>query len=216
MKLAYCPIGNGAETAPFDRIFTSSVDASESLENVDAVVFWGGTDIHPSLYGQGLHLQSQARYSGPSERDKFEWKLMKWCKVNNVPMIGVCRGAQMMCAFAGGKLIQHIQGHGITHQIVTDTGELMNTTSAHHQMMYPWDVPHELLAWTPHKRSHSYEDGTGMDVKEAHNYPEPEIVYFPEINGLAIQGHPEWATSSRFADYCNELILSKLFSDITV
>jgi len=211
MKLGYCPIGNGTSIAPFDKVFSKQQDISVSFAGVDAVVFWGGTDIAPTLYGHDFHPYSQATRQGLSSRDNFEWNAMKYCKVNNIPMIGVCRGAQMLCAFAGGYLIQHAAGHGSNHRMVTHTGVVMNTTSCHHQMMYPFNIPHEMLAWSSDKMSTIYEGEAGEDISDRMvGRPEPEIVYFPTIRGLAIQGHPEWAVDTPFSAYCNDLIESRL------
>lgn len=212
--LGFCPQGNGDSIAPFDDVFPRWQDISKSLDGVDAVVFWGGTDVHSSIYKQPPHPMNQVALAKEvPKRDAFELKAMKWCVVNDIPMIGVCRGAQLMCAFAGGSLIQHVDGHHQNHKIVTEDGEVMDTTSCHHQMMYLEKVEHELLAWTPHQRSHMYEDGYGTLLREkVLNMKEPEVVYFPTIRGLAIQGHPEWAVGSRFAEYCNELVEQKLFA----
>ena len=47
--LGYCPVGHGA--SPFDEVFKLKQDVSTvGLEGVDAVVFWGGTYIHPALF----------------------------------------------------------------------------------------------------------------------------------------------------------------------
>jgi putative glutamine amidotransferase len=208
MKLGYCPIGNGESIAPFNEIFNSKQDIHESLEGVDAVVFWGGTDIHPSLYGESLNSHNQASNKGPSHRDLFEWKAMNYCKANKIPMIGVCRGAQLMTAFVGGKLIQHINGHHSEHQMITNDGEIIRTTSCHHQMMYPFDVEHVMLASSLNDRSTIYLDGDNKSINSMYSdgFVEPEVVYYPQVRGLAIQGHPEWAVSSPFAAYCNKLI----------
>lgn len=216
MKLGYCPIGNGSSIAPFDDIFSHKQDVSVSLEGVDAVVFWGGTDIHPSLYKQKAHSKSQVRgVDKPSDRDIFEWGVMKYCKLNDIPMIGVCRGAQLMCAFAGGKLIQHVDGHHNYHDIITNDGVIVNTTSCHHQMMYPFDVPHVMLASSKICESSIYEGEDDEQLLTMFARDEPEVVYFPKINGLAIQGHPEWVgNDDEFAVYCNELVLEYLFKDI--
>jgi len=219
LVLGYCPQGNGSSVAPFDRVYRSHVNIAETVKGVDAVIFWGGTDIHPSLYGQSAHVRSQAHGAYPSQRDLFEWNAMKYCKVNNIPMIGVCRGAQLMCAFAGGKLIQHVEGHvGGTggHLISSKDREkgpsTFRTTSCHHQMMYPFDIAHDMLAWSTAHESDRYEDDKG--AVDMTGKVEPEIVFFPEIRGLAIQGHPEWSVQSSFADYCNELV-EELFINVT-
>tara|TARA_R110000868_G_scaffold73832_2_gene213716 strand:+ start:114 stop:788 length:675 start_codon:yes stop_codon:yes gene_type:complete len=221
LVLGYCPIGNGASIAPFDMVFKEKKDISSSISGVDAVVFWGGTDISPSFYNQAPHKYSQAgNQQVLSYRDSFEYQAMKFCLVNDIPMIGVCRGAQLLCAFAGGKLIQHCDGHvGRTgHQIdfIDEDGgvDSVYATSCHHQMMYPFDVPHEMLAWSSTKQSTFYEDDKGdVDMK---GKVEPEIVYFPDVKGLAIQGHPEWAVGTRFADYCNTLVSRLFFQPVEI
>jgi len=206
LKLGFCPIGNADSIAPFDRVFAEKQNIStHGFGGVDAVVFWGGTDISPSYYKEPPHLRTQ-QTEVPSSRDVFEWKAMNYCKTHNIPMIGVCRGAQLMCVFAGGKLVQHVNGHHSPHIIQTSDGELMTATSDHHQMLYPFDVDHELLAISAQKLSTTYENGWNSKMPEMHNKPEPEVVFFPKIQGLAIQGHPEWAVGSRFSYYCNELI----------
>lgn len=205
LTLGYCPVGHGA--SPLDDVFALQQDVSKvGFEGVDAVVFWGGTDIHPDLYKHPQSRRSQAGL-GPSARDLFEWGAMKYCKANKIPMIGVCRGAQMLCAAAGGWLIQHMGGHNMgQHSMLTSEGQVITTTSAHHQLMYPYDVNHEVLAHSTRKLSHSYLDGTDDEV-DMLNKPEIEVCWFPDIRGLAIQGHPEWVQNDHeFALYCNDLV----------
>ena len=215
LVLGYSPLGNGDSIAPFDQLFELKQDITLSLDNVDAVVFWGGRDINPSLYGEDSHPYNQASHDRDlSPRDAFEWKAMTYCIAHNIPIIGVCRGAQLVCAKAGGTLIQHVEGHGNSHLVTTDSGELFNVTSSHHQMMYPYEVEHELLAWTHYAKSRRYEGAGGCDLSSLmKDKKEAEIVLFPRIRALAIQGHPEWVQtpeSSRFVSFCNNSIAEKL------
>ena len=54
-------------------------------------------------------------------------------------------------------------------------------------MLYPFDVEHEMVAWSKHKLSNYY-----IDVENEIDIPvEPEFVYFPKEKGIAIQWHPE-------------------------
>lgn len=208
--------GNGQSIEPFDQVFTYKKDIRDGFEDVDCVVFWGGTDIHPSLYGEEAHPRNQvADEPFLSYRDDFEWKAMTYCIAKNIPMIGVCRGAQLGCAKAGGTLIQDVKGHGQYHNVRTAAGEVFAVTSAHHQMMYPFDVDHEMLAWAAQPLSGKHYEGAHGDSmwEEMRTRCEPEIVYFPGIRLLAIQGHPEWANiTSRFVEYCNEQVCSKLLN----
>jgi len=212
LTLGYCPIGNGNSIEPFDKVFHRKQCVEDSMHGVDAVIFWGGTDIAPEMYGQKPHPTSQAKH-GMTKRDKFEWAVMNYCKVYQIPMIGVCRGAQMLTAFAGGSLIQNVTGHGSgNHQMTTSEGEIMTTNSYHHQMMYPWNVPYEMLAWSTADMSHFYDLEDDEHQADMRLKVEPEVVYFPGINGLAIQGHPEWSTNTRFGGYCVDLVRTKLFN----
>lgn len=209
--------GNGKSVEPFNQVFTYKKDLNNGFKDVDCVIFWGGTDIHPSLYDEDAHPHNQvADEPFPSYRDEFEWKAMAYCIAKNIPMIGVCRGAQMGCAKAGGILIQDVKGHASgRHNVRTITGEVFSVTSAHHQMMYPFDVDHEMLAWAaqPLAGKH-YEGAKGVSLwEDMRQRVEPEIVYFPKIRFLAIQGHPEWANvTSQFVEYCNELVCTKLLN----
>ena len=216
LTLGYCPVGNGNSIAPFDDVFANKQDISTSIDGVDAVIFWGGSDIHPSLYGESISIKSQAGQI-PSHRDIFEWRAMKYCIVNSIPMIGICRGAQMLCAAAGGRLIQHATGHTYGgHSIITKEGVMMQTTSAHHQMMYPFDVAHEILANSTMTLSNTYLDGDDNEIN-MEGKKEVEVCWFPDIKGLAIQGHPEWAKpDSEFAIYCNDLVREYLLNLVDI
>ena len=216
--LGYSPWGNGHSIAPFDALFDQQKDCYEhGMEGIDAFILWGGTDIHPSLYNETHNACSQAP-NEPSTRDVFEWNALKYCKANNIPTIGICRGAQMQCAFAGGKLFQHVTGHtNGGHVMVTTDGETITTTSAHHQMLDLRGTNHELLAWAAHNLSRVYygRDSVTDAWTKSTQFKEPEVVYFPDIKALAIQGHPEWANpSSPFVQYCLGLVTEYLFDEV--
>jgi anthranilate/para-aminobenzoate synthase component II len=214
LVLGFSPY-SGDGIYPFDAVFKSGQDVQkEGLAGVDAVVLWGGQDIHPSLYKQEAHPQNGAGVL-PSERDTFEHRLVLACKAQGIPLIGVCRGAQLLCAEAGGKLVQHMYGHHHDHHIDTIKNKRIKVTSSHHQMMYPYDVPHTLIGWSDPPRCTRYEGAGGKDMHEMYTKQEAEIVYFPGIKGLAIQGHPEYAYASKeFIDFCNELVVEYLFGNL--
>lgn len=179
---------------PFSSIFEKGKDAiylDGSLKVVKtskALILWGGEDISPSLYDE----KGFPEY--PSERDLYELELIKLAERSDIPIIGVCRGAQILCAYLGGKLIQDVGGHGRPHKITTFDNCSFETSSAHHQMMYPYDIEHKLLAWSSEHLGKKYvlnDTEFALDL-EKRSVKEPEIVYFPQINGFAIQGHPEW------------------------
>lgn len=193
--------------------FTDCFDGIENIRtvkdfratNVSAVLYWGGTDVSPSLYGERPNSFNQAGHN-PSARDLIEWTLMNECKRFGIPMIGVCRGAQLLCVFAGGKLAQDVSGHLSSHYI-TDGSERYYAAADHHQMMLPANTDHKLIAWADPYRAAWYTDQNDSMVYFEQTFKEPEIVWFPEIKGLAIQPHPEWMPEEAdFVKYVKRLV----------
>lgn len=220
-QLGYLSSYVGEAVEPFDQIFTGRTIniLRDGFEGVDAIVLWGGTDIHPSFYNEKAHKNNQvASMPNPSTRDLNEWKAMVYAKAHGIPIIGVCRGAQFLCAFAGGRLIQHVGSHGSgTHDVTCKTNdkeEVMRVTTCHHQMMYPFDVPHEMLAYSE-PLSSMYEVGPGAPPVDMAGKVEPEVVYFPYVRGFAVQGHPEWMHGeSPFVSWMNASITEKFFEQV--
>lgn len=182
------------------------------LTERDCLLLWGGGDISPSLYGEkpGSHTGATEVLS---TRDQWEVDLARQAMKLGIPIIGICRGAQLMCALAGGKVIQHVNGHGVEHLIKTVSNLYFWTSSLHHQMMYPWEIDHNLLAYASPPRSNVYLNGDDRPVQFPDNGPiklvdcEPEVVWFPSVKCIAIQGHPEFMRSSEpFVVYCRQLV----------
>lgn len=194
----------------------SSSDPNE-LNSESILVVHGGADIHPSLYNKGRSSRSGA-YSKPSERDLIEWAMMQRAASLGIPIIGICRGAQMLCALAGGFLVQHVNNHGGNHRVVTYDHQTFLTNSIHHQMMYPFGVEHEMIAWLPTAISDVYYDvDENVNDKLITVPAEPEFVYFPKVNGFAIQWHPEMMSENTEANrYTLNFINERINSNVTV
>jgi gamma-glutamyl-gamma-aminobutyrate hydrolase PuuD len=177
---------------PFDTVFHTYKNATQGdgLSSCDALLLWGGTDIHPQFDGQNHHKDSGAP-SFISERDKIEWHLMHEAITKDIPIIGVCRGAQFACVFSGGSLYQHVHGHGSQHFITTYDGQEVMATSSHHQMMDIENVPSAvvLAATVSPFSSYYYKQDTSPVPGPL---KDPEVVWFPETKALCIQPHPEW------------------------
>lgn len=200
---------------PFDQVYGGSMhvkpeDIRDGID-IDALVIWGGEDISPSIYGDTVHNMCGAS-SSLSERDRLEVNACIEAIDRNIPIIGVCRGAQLACALAGGRLIQHVDNHGGNHMMTTFDGRSIVTSSVHHQMMYPFDVEHKMIAWADKPRSTRYLIGDRfpemLDKMAGEDRIEPEIVWFPKIKALAIQGHPEFHSDpyDPFVQYCMDQV----------
>jgi gamma-glutamyl-gamma-aminobutyrate hydrolase PuuD len=177
----------------------------KKLQKGDVLILWGGEDISPAIYGQ--HVVHARAGHQPSARDVVETNLFNRAVELGIPIIGVCRGAQLACALSGGSLYQHIAGgHHQDHKVETKDGHTFTTSSCHHQALNLDNVNHELLAWDKDRETTVFTD---KEVKQAII---PEVVYLKETKTFAIQGHPEWMTpTTPFVKWCADEIKRRFF-----
>lgn len=171
------------------------IDLEENAKHIDSsstILYGGGQDISPSFYNQKA-LPVTGAYDYLSKRDDFEYEVFKIAIEAGANFIGVCRGAQLLCALAGGSLYQHVDFHaGGQHPMTTKEGTVLNVSSAHHQMMNPEGTEHELLAWSSDVRSPRHIVERENEAVNLKVDTEPEVVFFNKIKALAIQYHPEF------------------------
>lgn len=80
-------------------------DALELIGAVDGILLSGGTDIHPATYGQAL--DRERTHDPDTSRDRFELALVARAREAGLPILGVCRGLQLLNVAYGGTLDQH-------------------------------------------------------------------------------------------------------------
>ncbi|MFE9254984.1 gamma-glutamyl-gamma-aminobutyrate hydrolase family protein [Streptomyces sp. NPDC006879] len=83
-------------------------EAAALVAVVDGLVIAGGADVDPSRYGAPRDPRT-----GPAapERDAWEAALIEAALVGGTPLLGICRGMQMLNVVLGGDLVQHLDGH---------------------------------------------------------------------------------------------------------
>ena len=74
----------------------------EFLKEMDGFLFQGGTDLAPESYGE----EPIGRWKGDIYRDKYEFKIMDFAIESGKPILGICRGFQLLNAYLGGTLYQ--------------------------------------------------------------------------------------------------------------
>jgi gamma-glutamyl-gamma-aminobutyrate hydrolase PuuD len=77
----------------------------ETLAVVDGLVFSGGSDVDPELYGADAHAETNGVVR---ERDDFELGLMRAALERDLPVLAICRGSQMLNVALGGDIEQHV------------------------------------------------------------------------------------------------------------
>lgn len=135
---------------PFDQ---DSVDVEQVLSICDGLLLTGGADIQPKLYGEEPIAEC-----GPTQpiRDELEYRLLDKALEEDMPVLGVCRGSQMLNVFLGGSLYQDLKtqlpdcyNHAmeppyemVCHRVVLEQGEPLQVllgidelpvNSIHHQ-----------------------------------------------------------------------------------
>lgn len=83
----------------------SSVRVSDYVKEIDGLVMQGGADVSPISYGE---TPSRPEWSGDRVRDLYEIELFWECVVQRKPVLGICRGLQLINVALGGSLYQDI------------------------------------------------------------------------------------------------------------
>ncbi|MEV5081140.1 gamma-glutamyl-gamma-aminobutyrate hydrolase family protein [Streptomyces sp. NPDC093064] len=102
-RLVQAAGGLAAMLPPDDPSHAASVVA-----RLDGLVVAGGPDVEPERYG----AEREPRTGPPSrERDTWELALIRAALDSSTPLLGICRGMQLLNVALGGTLVQHIDGH---------------------------------------------------------------------------------------------------------
>lgn len=171
----------------------------ELLDLIDGLMLAGGVDVDPSTYGQEPHAETTGWVP---ERDAFELALAARALARDLPLLGVCRGMQVLNVARGGTLLQHLpdvvahDGHrrvagtfdGNDHDVVLEPGSLAARAAGE-----------ERHPTTSHHHQGIDRLGEGLTVTGRATRDElPEAVEDPSRRfALGVQWHPEADETSR-------------------
>jgi putative glutamine amidotransferase len=192
-------VEKAAKKLEYDLEVIDLFSSPENAENIDGIIFTGGADVNPAFYNKPGLLDLCDELD--QKRDELELGLANKADARKLPILGICRGLQLLNVHYGGTLIVDMPHAGLPshskilqpdgskidrrHEVHVEADTLLKkitrssnapVTSAHHQA-----IDELAEGMTVSARS------VGDDVIEAIEWKEPEgKPYF-----LALQWHPE-------------------------
>ena len=172
----------------------------EYVDMFDGFLFSGGVDIDPAYYGETKQFDS---VEIEPERDSFESKMFTPVYNSKKPILGICRGIQVLNVFMGGTLYQHMDNHmqkvpgtQPVHTVNVVPGSLLEKITGQKQL---------FTNSFHHQNVKDLGKGLSVDALSEDGYIEcihaPDHPFF-----LGIQWHPEM--------YCeNDPIMQKIFDE---
>lgn len=187
--------GGVAIVLPPDEAAVSDPDLL--LDRVDALMLAGGADIDPASYGADPHPETKGTWP---DRDAFELALARRALERDMPVLGICRGMQLLNVALGGTLVQHLPESlgNETHRTVA------GTFSEHHVRLDPGSLActaagvESFVVWSHH---HQGVDRLGEGLRVTGWSAEDDLPEAIELPGkhfaLGVIWHPEEDESSK-------------------
>jgi putative glutamine amidotransferase len=177
-------------------------DPREALELIDGLLLTGGADIDPETYGEPRHAETGETMP---ERDAFEIAIARGAIELDLPLLGICRGMQLLNVACGGTLHQHLPerlGHE-DHRRVPGSFD----DADHDVELAPGSLAARVAGETHHAiKSHHHQGvdrvGEGLLLSgRALDDGLPETIEMPDKEFvLGVQWHPEADEESRVID----------------
>ncbi|GAA2671207.1 gamma-glutamyl-gamma-aminobutyrate hydrolase family protein [Actinoplanes palleronii] len=184
-------------------LITPDDPGTDVLECLDGIVFTGGGDVDPAHYGAVPHPETEV----DAVRDAAELMLMRAALAADLPVLGVCRGLQVMAVATGGALHQHLpdlinhdrhRAHAGTDPLAASAGDY----GRHDVVTTPGSLACDLLGRRTSVNSFHHQAVADPGEFVATGWcPDDRVVEIIEHPGrgfaLGVQWHPERTTDLR-------------------
>jgi putative glutamine amidotransferase len=191
---AYTDAVVGAGALPFVLPVLDPAEAVEVLSGLDGLLLTGGGDVAASCYGKDPAPEA---YGVDAGRDAWELAVVAAARAAGLPILGLCRGLQVLNVAAGGTLIQHLP---------------VGTDDSHKQYERDWETVHtvevdpdSLLARITGQRTfgvntlhHQAVADVGAGLRPVAWAPDGVIEAVESVDDdalLGVQWHPELITN---------------------
>jgi putative glutamine amidotransferase len=188
------------------RLLFIGEPVSEQMKGLDALAIPGGRDVHPKYYGQQMGPGMSASQPDP-DFDAFEIEIIQTAFDSGMPMLGHCRGEQIMNVAAGGTLVQDIptefkspEGWGSKYGTRIDHRPPANNTNANREN------PVHLLVVAENARLHDIVGDSLEFVNSVHHQAIAQVApiltavaWSPDglVEGVERKGKP-WQSAYQF------------------
>lgn len=170
--------------------------AQAVAEQLDGLLLGGGADVNPGLYGDSARPGTQI----DERRDRFELALIQHALERNLPILGTCRGIQILSVALGGMLYQDLSTDRPTS--VTHLQSLPASENHHQVTLYEDSRLAKILGSTTVQVNSLHHQGVedpGPRLRVV-GYAEDgliEAVEIPDLWVIAVQWHPEFLYKAR-------------------
>jgi GMP synthase-like glutamine amidotransferase len=197
-------------------MFRLGCDGAKGLDDADIVLFTGGEDVNPELYGEAP--MAKTHYN--RLRDDKEQAIYAAALERELPMVGICRGGQFLNVMNKGKMWQHVNNHCGNHIArievppFRDNGKrrTIEVTSTHHQMMIP--APEGFVLATALEATEK-DSPAYAKVGKSQEELDTEVVWYEGTNCLCFQPHPEFGRApADCVDFFEECLDNYIFPNI--
>lgn len=182
------------------EIVTLSAENGNNVEDCDALVLSGGIDMHPKYYkGNEKYDNQPARFK--ESRDDFELNAFDAAVKNSIPVLGICRGLQLINVFCEGTLVQDLgKNKNEIHQDFVEEDKKTERDSKHNVKVEYGTILHDIVkvdSGIVNSAHHQAIQELGKDLI-ANSWSEDGLVEGIEWKDknkksfmLAVQWHPE-------------------------
>lgn len=166
------------------------------VKSCDGILFSGGEDVHPSLYGKPEFVEEYGLKDIIPDRDQFEYEVIKKALEEKKPVLGICRGLQLINVYLGGTLLPDIPSLSKS----TAHGKISGQDQIHEIRVESLSMLHDITGQEKGQVNSAHHQGVD---KPAGNlkisaFSEPSVVEAMEWKNpfnkswlLLVQWHPE-------------------------
>lgn len=175
----------------------SAAEAVRHARSADLVIVLGGEDVHPSFYGGATEYPGSGTHDLRS--DEAQLAVIHDAVDRGAPLLGICRGHQLLNVALGGNLLQHLPTDGVHRKqqsIAAESADVRpldpftpHVVTLHEPLVGAADGSHSLLVQSSHHQAVDHL-GTGLRVAADHGGL-VEAIAHEDAPVFGVQWHPE-------------------------